>query len=413
MSSEKSRDLIRRGFILAAAFGLLLNLIFAFLSFTKNRQSDRLGEFVLRSSRASLHVERLDRALSQTLPQKEKVQHELLELQKYESVLPSGFSTLTLEQQIQNSPNDAIATLASLRDAMDIELIKREEADNALNSVVDRDMMLALSSDFVLIGLMLALFILNMRAKIRVENNLKTSLFSLRESMRALEEEAHHRQVEAQTTVHDLKNPIGTIMSFAQIMNEDRPQMSAADVSERIRRISERSLLLVESLLSTDRTATLSMKEVDVIALAEDICSQLDFQARQKSQKILREFKMPKAMVMGNSLKLEELIVNILSNAIKYSPIKGKIRFCIYKLGNHLRLEIEDQGPGFSEFDKQNAFQYGQRLSAQPTANESSTGFGLYISKQIAALHKGNIQIVDACESHGSRLVIDLPLIAA
>ncbi|MGE3727559.1 MAG: sensor histidine kinase, partial [Candidatus Sericytochromatia bacterium] len=112
---------------------------------------------------------------------------------------------------------------------------------------------------------------------------------------------------------------------------------------------------------------------------------------------------------LGDFSRLKPVLDTLISNAIKYAPPATLIELSVSQMGQRARVLVKDQGPGFSAEDKEHVYGYFQRLSAQPTAGESSTGVGLAIVKQIVDLHQGHIQI-DSEPGQGAIFVVDLPL---
>ncbi len=413
MNTERLTGLIRDFFLAIAGIGLVLNIVFDFNTFRKNQESDRLGEKVARSFQGLVQLQKIN-LLSPSYDkfQKELVFSEIDQLKKFEL---ESFDSSTLERlkdSLEMPLQSRKDTADSLEEEVVKEIAKHEEANHFFNADVENEMKKALVFDFFIILVMLTLFILNLVAKRKVEQNLKSSLINMRDSLSALQEKVFSRKVASKMAVHDLKNPIGTIMGFAQLLHEDpKSDSTVMEFSERIRQISERSLVLVESLLLEDDGAQAIKNKIDITPVINDICSQLEIQAAKKGQNIIRDFKIPHAFILADSLKLEEMLSNILSNAIKFSPRGAKIRLNVSECKGSVQIEVEDQGPGFSEQDKKNAFQFGKKLSAVPTANESSTGYGLYIVKQIVEAFDGEVELLDAHSGSGTRFQVRFPLL--
>jgi signal transduction histidine kinase len=98
-----------------------------------------------------------------------------------------------------------------------------------------------------------------------------------------------------------------------------------------------------------------------------------------------------------------------LSNAIKFSPRNSKIVFSATQTAQHLVFSVKDNGPGFSDKDKEQLFMRFKKLSARPTANEASSGLGLFIVKQLTTLMHGDIQVISEF-GKGSEFVLTIPL---
>ncbi len=313
---------------------------------------------------------------------------------------------------MQSLPATATAT-ATVSEMLAIEsqlLLERLHTILIRNQNLEKSFKWTLAIDGALLVLLLALFFAELKIRNKITDDLSFSLYSLKAVNIALQEQQLKRQMEIKTTVHDLKNPLGSIYGFAELIDIESSSLeSVQKFSSAIRRISKSSLELVDSLLSTHDGAPYKLEPVDLASILEEICIRTEPQAKLKSQCFIREFEMSKAMVLGNRMKLEELFSNILGNAVKYSPQLGNIWIRCQSIGANFRIEIEDQGPGFNGTDKIKAFQYAQVLSAKPTGNESSTGYGLFIAKQIAEFHKGRIQISDSKSGTGACVSFEIP----
>jgi signal transduction histidine kinase len=112
---------------------------------------------------------------------------------------------------------------------------------------------------------------------------------------------------------------------------------------------------------------------------------------------------------VGDVERLREAVDNLVSNAVKYSPIGGRIRVSVSREGDEAVVRVADTGPGLSPEDSARLFGRFQRLSAKPTGGESSTGLGLSIAKRIVDLHNGRI-FVETPASGGAVFAIALAL---
>jgi signal transduction histidine kinase len=111
----------------------------------------------------------------------------------------------------------------------------------------------------------------------------------------------------------------------------------------------------------------------------------------------------------GDHERLREAIDNLVSNAVKYSPVGGEIAVSAERAGHEVVVRVQDDGPGLSPEDAGRVFGRFQRLSAKPTGGETSTGLGLSIAKQIVDLHNGRIFVETAGTGGGAVFVIALP----
>jgi signal transduction histidine kinase len=113
---------------------------------------------------------------------------------------------------------------------------------------------------------------------------------------------------------------------------------------------------------------------------------------------------------MCDADRIREAIDNLVSNAVKYSPIGGAIDLLVARQDDGIVVEVRDQGAGLSPEDISRLFGRFQRLSAKPTAGETSTGLGLSIVKRIVDLHGGRITVESAGPGKGATFKMTLPV---
>ncbi|HXN66228.1 MAG TPA: ATP-binding protein, partial [Bradyrhizobium sp.] len=119
----------------------------------------------------------------------------------------------------------------------------------------------------------------------------------------------------------------------------------------------------------------------------------------------------PNFVTMCDADRMREAIDNLVSNAIKYSPIGGKIALLVTHEGDRTVIRIADEGAGLLPEDLGRLFGRFQRLSAKPTAGESSTGLGLSIVKRIIDMHGGEVTAESGGPGQGSTFTVTLPAV--
>jgi signal transduction histidine kinase len=112
---------------------------------------------------------------------------------------------------------------------------------------------------------------------------------------------------------------------------------------------------------------------------------------------------------MCDADRIREAIDNLISNAIKYSPIGGKIAIEVAAEQDNTAIRVTDEGAGLSPEDLGRLFGRFQRLSAKPTGGENSTGLGLSIVKRIIDMHGGDVTARSPGPGLGSTFSITLP----
>ncbi len=218
------------------------------------------------------------------------------------------------------------------------------------------------------------------------------------------------------TVAHDLKNPLGVILGRTEMLTE----LIATGASKEgvttqighIRDAAKRLTSMVDHLIS-DAMAdafdiTIRREPIDIAALVHEVVEANQPLALNKQQVIAVSAPAHLA-AMCDIDRIREAIDNLLSNAIKYSPIGGRIAVDVANDGDNTIIGVTDQGAGLSPEDLGRLFGRFQRLSAKPTAGESSTGLGLSIVKRIVDMHGGEVTAKSDGPGSGSTFTITLP----
>ncbi|TFV40123.1 DUF3369 domain-containing protein [Bradyrhizobium frederickii] len=218
------------------------------------------------------------------------------------------------------------------------------------------------------------------------------------------------------TVAHDLKNPLGVILGRTEMLKElistAASQSGVVAQVDHIRDATKRLITMVDHLIS-DAMAdafdiTIRREPVDVAALVKEVAEANQPLAVNKQQAI--SVTAPANIVtMCDIDRIREAIDNLISNAIKYSPIGGRINVAVSDESGDTIVRISDEGAGLSPEDLGRLFGRFQRLSAKPTAGESSTGLGLSIVKRIVDMHGGEVTADSGGPGQGSTFTITLP----
>ncbi|HEY2248051.1 MAG TPA: DUF3369 domain-containing protein [Bradyrhizobium sp.] len=218
------------------------------------------------------------------------------------------------------------------------------------------------------------------------------------------------------TVAHDLKNPLGVILGRTEMLTElistTASKESVTAQIEHIRDATKRLTSMVDHLIS-DAMAdafdiTIRREPVDIAALVSEVAEANQPLAINKQQTITVSAP-PNVVTMCDTDRIREAIDNLVSNAIKYSPIGGKISVAVAHEDDNTVVRVTDQGAGLSPEDLGRLFGRFQRLSAKPTAGESSTGLGLSIVKRIIDMHGGEVTAASPGPNKGSTFTIALP----
>jgi signal transduction histidine kinase len=165
---------------------------------------------------------------------------------------------------------------------------------------------------------------------------------------------------------------------------------------------------LISDAMADAFDITIRREPVDVASLVSEV-TETNMPSAVNKQQIINVSAPPNFVTMCDADRIREAIDNLVSNAIKYSPIGGKITVSVKHEGPNTVIRVSDQGAGLSPEDLGRLFGRFQRLSAKPTAGESSTGLGLSIVKRIIDMHGGHVTADSPGPGQGSTFTVTLP----
>lgn len=213
---------------------------------------------------------------------------------------------------------------------------------------------------------------------------------------------------------HDLRNPLSVVIGFANLINNRPFETEQAKFYADQIYLAAKNMdnLINDFLVAAINDATdfdLHYSVFNVSAYVKTIAANFENQLMDKQQELIFQPLDNNATINADRSKIAEVLENLISNAIKYSGFGKRIIVNVLMENELVIIKVIDEGPGFSENDKVNLFKKFQKLSAKPTANEPSTGLGLYIVKRIIDKHNGKIWVESELDK-GSTFFVSLPL---
>ncbi|ACF13338.1 histidine kinase [Chloroherpeton thalassium ATCC 35110] len=214
---------------------------------------------------------------------------------------------------------------------------------------------------------------------------------------------------------HDMKNPLQAIMAYAELITMESDEESRVfKRASLIYKASQQLFKLINSLLETSAIESgklkLEKKACELARILEVVVQENEEKAAQKHQLI--HLNVEKGlMIHADEHRMQVVLDNLVSNAIKYSPEGAPIWIDMHLNGhNTVRVSVQDKGPGISPEDKKMLFKKFQRLSAKPTKGEKATGLGLWIARQLVEQHDGQIWAESEGDGKGTTFFVELPI---
>ncbi|MFC1555719.1 sensor histidine kinase [candidate division KSB1 bacterium] len=214
---------------------------------------------------------------------------------------------------------------------------------------------------------------------------------------------------------HDLRNPLTSIIAFSEIIRDEETGPVNEEQREFLNIINQSAnhmLNLVNELLDISVIESGELKIHKQTQSLKDLCEERvkinSSVAAKKGIKLHTSFNFKNKMSFDLG-KVTQILDNLISNAIKFSPHDTNIYLSLDVKETNAVICVRDEGPGMSEEDKTRLFGEFQKLSAQPTGGERSTGLGLAIVKKIVEAHNGNIW-VESKLNEGTAFYFTLPV---
>lgn len=214
---------------------------------------------------------------------------------------------------------------------------------------------------------------------------------------------------------HDLKNPSIAITSFAQLIdilpNTQENQEKLQKYTQCIEKSAIRMTALIDNLLDIEKIESgntcVSLKQIDILSRVDSVILLNHQQAKAKGITLTLTTTDTHYTTLTDECILLQILDNLISNAIKYSPINAVVDIRLIKKRDKIRIEVQNQGQGLTAKDQERLFMKFGHLSTRPTADEYSTGLGLYIAQNLAALLKTQIHCF-SIENQGATFSFEL-----
>ena len=235
------------------------------------------------------------------------------------------------------------------------------------------------------------------------------------------DETEHHRSEERRkefvaNVSHELRTPLTNVRSYAETLRSsggDIPQATADSFLDIIINETDRMTHIVQDLLTLSRldagNTEMNFTRFDFGEAISSVVRANALEAKHRSHELKLEPVHPLPLIYGDRQRLEQVMMNILGNAIKYTPDGGHILVTAGIAGEHVWMEVSDDGIGIPEKDREHIFERFYRVDKARSRESGGTGLGLSIAKEIVERHNGTIRLARH-EGPGTTVRLTLPI---
>ena len=254
---------------------------------------------------------------------------------------------------------------------------------------------------------------LSRRIPVQSKDELGRLAATLNQMIERLEKAFKRQKQFTSDASHELRTPLAVIQAESTLaLNKER---TANEYKQSLEIVSNESMLMakvVDQLLTLARVDSgkeqLSFEEIDLSELLAGVAAHAEILCRDKGLEFHSD-RMETILVSGDRAKLRELFLNLLDNAIRYSPDGGKISLTLRRAEESAVISIADIGIGISEEDIPYIFERFYRVDKARSRVENGAGLGLAICKYIAEIHGGRIEVISRL-GEGSTFSVWLPI---
>ena len=214
---------------------------------------------------------------------------------------------------------------------------------------------------------------------------------------------------------HELRTPLTSIRSYAETLTDyhDIPREMENDFLHVILNESDRMTKIVQDLLELSRfdagNFKLSIEQFRLEKSVLSVCDAIALEAKKHGHEIKTAFEEGLPTISGDMARIEQVLLNILSNAVKYTPDGGSIEITGGRTDSTVWVKIRDTGIGIPQEDLTRIFDRFYRVDKARSRESGGTGLGLSIAREIVSRHGGDIQIESAAGA-GTAVTVVLPI---
>ena len=215
------------------------------------------------------------------------------------------------------------------------------------------------------------------------------------------------------TLSHELRTPLNAIVGWASILRNDRCTTSVAQGMEVIERNAKAQAQMIEDLLDMSRIVSgklrIDLQLIDPAAVVKAAVASIRPTADVKGIELQAACE-PVAMIYTDAGRLQQIIWNLLTNAIKFTPRAGRVRVTLSQVDGQAEISVSDTGQGIQPEFLPYVFDRFRQADASTTRRHGGLGLGLSIVKSLVEMHRGSVDVRSHGAGQGATFTVHLPL---
>ena len=217
------------------------------------------------------------------------------------------------------------------------------------------------------------------------------------------------------TVSHELRTPLTAILGWAHMLRTGQfDGKSAANAFETIERNARAQAQLIEDLLDVSRIITgklrIDVRPIDPNSFIEAAVEAVRPAAEAKGVRLQKVMDTGLVSVSGDPVRLQQVIWNLLSNALKFTPRGGRVQVRLERVNSHVEIAVSDTGSGIEPDFLPHVFDRFRQADGTTTRHHGGLGLGLAIVRHLVELHGGTVRAESAGEGHGATFTVLLPV---
>jgi CheY-like chemotaxis protein len=219
------------------------------------------------------------------------------------------------------------------------------------------------------------------------------------------------------TLSHELRTPLSAILGWTQILMRHGATFEQSKVQraiEVIDRNARAQVQLIDELLDLSRIMSgkmrLDLQQIGIEGVVRAAIESAEPAAHAKNIRLISILDPVSVSVTADSSRLQQVVWNLLTNAIKFTPKGGQVQVVLQRVNSHIELSVSDTGIGISPSFLPHVFDRFAQSDSSTTRSYGGLGLGLAISKQLVELHGGSLRVTSEGEGKGATFFVDLPL---